>query len=169
MDIRKEFSKIYDQNINRIYRFNFLKVSSKEIAQDLTSEAFTRAWSSFAKATEDKTKVLNWTAFLYQIARNLVIDHYREKGQFQIVSAAYVADPAINLEEKAILSSDAQQIKEAIKDLGQEQQEVVLMRHVEGLSFKEIGEILGKPEGTVRVISHRAIESLKIALSKEKA
>ncbi len=130
----------------------------------MTSETFTKAWAKCIEAQSEKRKaqsIQNWTAFLYQIARNLVIDHYREKSQFQVVSAAYVADPTAGLEEKAILSSDANQIKEAIKGLGQEQQEVILMRHVDGLSFKEIGEILGKPEGTIRVINHRALITLR--------
>ena len=57
---QKQFSKIYDQYISRIYRFVFLRVNSVDIAQDLTSETFTRAWSSFAKASEEKDKAQVW-------------------------------------------------------------------------------------------------------------
>ena len=163
---QKKFSKIYDQYINRIYRFVFLRVNSAETAQDLTSETFTKAWERF-KAKNPKSEVENWVAFLYQIARNLVTDFYREKGKIQIVSASYVADPGINLEEKAILSSDMSQVKEALSKLGEEQQEIIIWRYLDGLSNKEIASILGKPEGTVRVIIHRALEALRQVLSEK--
>ena len=165
---QKQFSKIYDQYISRIYRFVFLRVNSVDIAQDLTSETFTRAWSSFAKASEEKDRVKNWVGFLYQIARNLVTDFYREKGKVQIISASYspfLTDPSIGLEEKAFLSSEADQIKAVLSKLGEEQQEVIIWRYLEGLSNKEIAKILDKPEGTVRVIIHRSLEFLRKELS----
>ncbi|PIU15604.1 RNA polymerase subunit sigma-70, partial [bacterium (Candidatus Gribaldobacteria) CG08_land_8_20_14_0_20_39_15] len=71
-NLRKKFSKIYDQYINKIYRFIFLKVNSQEIAQDLTSETFLRGWESFKEKNEE---IENIQAFLYRIARNLVTDH----------------------------------------------------------------------------------------------
>jgi len=163
-DSQKKFSKIYDQYISRIYRFVFLRVNSRDIAQDLTSETFTRAWDKFKD--NSGTEVKNWVGFLYQIARNLVTDFYREKGKVQIISASYVADPAMGLEEKAFLSSEADQIKAVLSKLGEEQQEVIIWRYLEGLSNKEIAKILDKPEGTVRVIVHRALEALRQELSK---
>ena len=161
---QKKFSKIYDQYISRIYRFVFLRVNSRDIAQDLTSETFTRAWSKFKDNSGSKVK--NWLGFLYQIARNLVTDFYREKGKVQIISASYVADPAMGLEEKAFLSSEVDQVKAVLSELGQEQQEVIIWRYLDGLSTKEISQILDKPEGTVRVIIHRAMEALRQELSK---
>jgi len=163
---QKQFSKIYDQYISRIYRFVFLRVNSRDIAQDLTSETFTRAWDKFKDNSGPKVK--NWLGFLYQIARNLVTDFYREKGKVQIISASYaptLTDPGIGLEEKAFLSSEADQIKAVLSKLGEEQQEVIIWRYLEGLSNKEIAKILDKPEGTVRVIIHRALETLRKELS----
>lgn len=164
---QKEFSKIYDQYIAKIYRFIFLKVNSQETAQDLTSETFTRAWSKFNDNQDPNPKVRNWQAFLYQIARNLLTDFYREKGKFQIISASAVAEPAadLNLEEKAILGSDMEQVRIGLAKLGEEQQEIIIWRYLDGLSNKEIAEILNKPEGTVRVIVHRALEALRQALA----
>ncbi|KKW08240.1 MAG: RNA polymerase, sigma-24 subunit, ECF subfamily [Candidatus Kaiserbacteria bacterium GW2011_GWA2_49_19] len=165
--LQKEFSRIYDQYIGKIYRFVFLRVNSTEAAQDLTSETFVRAWDRF-KTGGSGPKVKNWAAFLYQIARNLVTDFYREKGKIQIVSASYVADPnpALDLENRAFLNSDVEQIKEALSRLGEEHQEVIIWRYLDGLSNKEIAEILDKPEGTVRVIIHRALEALRQELGE---
>ncbi len=156
---QKKFSKIYDQYISRIYRFVFLRVNSRDIAQDLTSETFTRAWDKFKGNSGSEVK--NWLGFLYQIARNLVTDFYREQGKVQIISASYVADPAMGLEEKAFLSSEADQIKAALSKLGEEQQEVIIWRYLDGLSNKEIALILAKSEGTVRVIIHRALKEVR--------
>lgn len=160
---QKNFSKIYDQYISRIYRFVYLRVNSKDIAQDITSETFTRAWNKF-RTDNPESKVKNWAGFLYQIARNLITDFYRERARVQIISASYASvltDPAIGLEEKAFLSSEVEQIRSALSQLGQEQQEVVIWRYLDNLSIKEIASILDKPEGTVRVIIHRALEALR--------
>ncbi|MDP3093138.1 MAG: sigma-70 family RNA polymerase sigma factor [bacterium] len=165
-NLQNRFSKIYDQYISRIYRFIFLRVNSTETAQDLTSETFVRAWDRF-RAGNPKPEIKNWAAFLYQIARNLVIDFYREKSKIQIVSASYVADPGMNLEEKAILNSDMGQVKLALSKLGEEQQEVIIWRYLDGLSVKEIALILGKPEGTIRVITHRAMAALREQMNNE--
>jgi RNA polymerase sigma-70 factor (ECF subfamily) len=160
---QKEFSKIYDQYIGKIYRFIFLKVNSQETAQDLTSETFTRAWSKFNDSQDPSPKVQNWQAFLYQIARNLLADFYRENDKFQVISASSVADPIadVDLEEKAILGSDMEQVRAGLAKIGEEQQEVIIWRYLDGLSTKEIAEILGKPEGTIRVILHRALATLR--------
>lgn len=163
--LQKEFGKLYDQYVGKIYRFVFLRVNSTETAQDLTSETFVRAWDRF-KAGSSRPKVENWAAFLYQIARNLVIDFYREKGEIQTISASYVADPnpALNLEERAFFNSDMEQVKKSLSQLGEEHQEVIIWRYLDGLSNKEIAEILDKPEVTVRVIIHRALEALRKTL-----
>ena len=79
--LRKQFSHIFDKHIDKIYRFIFLKVNSQDVAQDLTSETFLRCWEKYRQNQE---RIENINAFLYQIARILVIDHYREKGKNQV-------------------------------------------------------------------------------------
>ncbi len=111
---RKEFGKIYDKYIDKIYRFIFLKVSSQDIAQDLCSETFLKGWESFKTQ-----KIDNPQAFLYRIAHNLIVDHYREKGRTNIISAEYasIPDPRAGFEEKVALNSDLSQIKAALTKL----------------------------------------------------
>lgn len=156
---RKIFSDIYDKYIDKIYRFVFLKVSSPEIAQDLTSEVFLRGWEVF----KERKDIKNPPAFLYQIARNLVIDHYREKGKVRVISAEYtqITDPRVNLEEKAVLSSDLDTVRLAIANLNEDYQTVIIWRYLDDLSVPEIAKILDKSEGAVRVSLHRALKSLK--------
>lgn len=158
--IQKIFSQIYDQYIDKIYRFIFLKVNSQEIAEDLSSETFLRCWEKFK---DKKEKIENPQAFLYQIARNLITDHYRDKARTQFVStdSVTISDPKTDIEEKSLASSDLDTIRTALGKLKQEYQEVVILHYIEDLSVTEIAETLNKSEGAVRVTLHRALKTLK--------
>lgn len=156
---RKAFSQIYDQCVDKIYRFIFLKVSSQEIAQDLCSETFLKGWQAFNRNKE----IDNPQAFLYQIARNLIIDHYREKGRVQTISADCVSitDPRVDLEEETKANSDLDTIKAVLANLKDEYQEVVIWHYIDDLSIAEIAKMLNKSEGAVRVTLHRALKAVK--------
>lgn len=156
---QKKFSKIYDKWVNKIYRFVFLKVNSQETAEDLTSQVFVKSWRKFKKGE----KIDNFSAYLYQIARTEIADHYRERAKFQIVPATvdYVVDPNPGLEEKSKLNSDLKIIKKALQGLKEEYQNVVIWRYLDGFSTKEIAKMMEKPEGTIRVMVHRALKELR--------
>ena len=165
-NVRKIFSKIYDEYIGKIYRFIFLKVNSQEVAEDLTSETFLKGWESFR---ENHQNIENPTAFLYQIARNLVIDFYREKGKTRSIPAENVKiiDPRINIEEKAALNSDLEQIRANLASLKEDYQEVIIWHYLDDLSVPEIAKILDRPEGTVRVMLHRGLNALRESINSE--
>ena len=157
---QKVFSQIYDQCIDKIYRFIFLKVNSQEVAEDLTSETFLRGWRSFKNGSQE---INNPNAFLYQIARNLVVDFYREKGKNPIISAenVLITDPKVNLEETALFNSDAATVRRAIAGLKEDYQNIIILHYLNDLSCSEISKIVDKPEGTIRVNLHRALKALK--------
>lgn len=157
-DKRKEFSAIYDKYIEKIYRFVYLKVSSKEVAQDLSSEAFIRGWEMF-----NREKIDNPQAFLYRIARNLVIDHYREKGRTKFVSVddLPIIDPSASLEDKMAQKSEIEQIKTRIADLKDDYQNVIIWHYLDDLPIGEVARLLDRSEDATRVLLHRALDSLK--------
>ena len=177
------FGEIYDKYVDKIYRFIFLKVNSQEIAEDITSETFLRGWEAFLNqnspekplqdATEqvdpapDNPEIENMQAFLYQIARNLVTDFYREKGKTQLVSTENVGiiDYRFNLEEKMTLKSDLEQVRATLTSLKEDYQEVIILHYINDLSISEIAKTLNKPEGTIRVTLHRGLKELKKLLS----
>ena len=144
---RKVFSKIYDQYIDKIYRFIFLKVNSQEIAQDLTSETFLRSWETFNEKNEE---IENIQAFLYRVARNLVTDHYREKARNQVVSAEFapIIDPKQDLEEKSLFNSDIDTVKIALADLKEDYQNVIIWHYLDDLPIQEVSEMMGRTEET---------------------
>ncbi len=157
---RKEFGKIYDQYINKIYRFIFVKVESREAAQDLCSETFLKCWEYYK---DNPAKIENISAFLYRVARNLVTDHYRAKGRTQTVSPEFVAiaDPEPGLEEKAIFNSDLNNVKLALANLKDEYQNAIAWYYIDDLPIKEVASLMDKSEDATRVTIHRALKALK--------
>ncbi len=162
----KKFAKIYDKHIDKIYRFIFFKTGSKELAEDLTSQVFTKGWKKFKL---QGAEIKNMSAYLFQIARAEVANHYRETSKFQIVSAESVeiVDEREGLEASQDIQLIGQDIQKALGQLEEESQNILIWHYVEGLSFKEIGEFLNRPEGTVRVMAHRALKELKEAMTAE--
>ncbi len=166
-NINEQFSLIYDQYIDKIYRFVYLKVNSQEIAEDITSKVFLKGFEAYKnqyQTPNTQHPIQNPGAFLYQIARNAVVDHYREKGRTPVVSAdasPEIADPGESAQEKAILSADINTIKKSIKKLKQEHQDIIIWHYLEDMPIASIGKLLDKPAGTVRVMLHRGLKELK--------
>ena len=127
---------------------------------------FLKGWEAF-----QSKEVLNPSAFLYQIARNTVIDHYREKGKTKTVSADIVpeiVDPSIGLQERAILSSEFEEVKLAIQNLKQDYQDIIICHYIDDMKVPEIAEVMGKPSGTVRVMLYRGLKALKKEMEAKK-
>lgn len=158
-DLHKQFSKIYDQYVDKIYRFIFIKVNSEDIAKDICSETFMKGWLAF----QNEKKIDNIRAFLYQIARNLVTDYYRQRGRTQVVSADFVpiVDPREDLEKKSFINSDLERVKASLVNLKEDYQNVIIWYYIDGVSVPEIAKNLGRSEGTTRVLIHRALKALK--------
>ena len=160
----EKFKKMYDQYIDKIYRFVFLKVSSQETAEDICSEAFTRVWQSLNKGNN----IENPQAFAYQIARNLIADYYRQNSKLKFVSTENckeIEDNQPNLEEKSLLMSDINSVKLALNNIKPEYQDVILCHYLDDLSVPELAKMMDKPQGTIRVMLHRGLKELKKELS----
>jgi len=160
---KKLFSQIYDTYINKIYKFVFLKVNSQEIAEDLTSEAFSRTWVVFKEKQDD---IKNVRAFLYKTANNLVIDHYRKKAKINTMSVGNhnilgIADPKQDLERNILIDSDMEVVRHALLNLKKDYQNIVIWHYLEDLSITEISELLNRSESATRVLLHRALKALK--------
>jgi len=158
-DLNKEFIKIYDENIEKIYRFVFLKVGSQEAAEDLSSQVFVKGWDKFRTG---KGEIQNPSAYLFQIARNEIADYYR-KRKFNTVSIEdyQLSDPNLKVEQDFSQKSDLEIIKAKLTSLSEDHQNVLILRYLNDFSIKEIAKILEKQEGAVRVMIHRAIQELK--------
>ena len=113
-EINQYFSEIYDQYVTKIYRFIYLKVSTQEIAEDLSSEVFLRLYRHVQK---NNPTIENAQAFLYQIARNVVADHYRGR-KVTVVSiektTIEIEDIGEKTRERAEVSLEMDRIRQAL-------------------------------------------------------
>lgn len=160
-DIKEQFGHIYDEYIEKIYRFVYLKVNSVEMAEDISAKVFLKGWENYKV---NYNSIQNIGAFLYQIARNSVIDYYRDKDRTKVVSSDYqmqIIDSGTNIHEKAALNEDMAIIKSAIQKLKKDYQDVIIWHYLEDMSIADISEILNKPAGTVRVMIHRGLKFIK--------
>ena len=160
-EIDQYFNQVYDQYVNKIYRFIYLKVSLVETAEDLSSEVFLRLYRHIQK---NNPVIENPQAFVYQIARNVIADHYRSK-KITVVSiektTIEIEDIQERTREQGEVSLEMDRIKEAIAKLQGDYQHLIIWRYVDELTVPEIAQITGKTEENVRVGVHRAIQALK--------
>jgi RNA polymerase sigma-70 factor (ECF subfamily) len=161
----KEFIDFYKANIDKVFRFVYFKVDNAETAKDLTSQAFLKCWQSNGK------EIKNPRAFVYRTARNQVIDFYRQKSK-KPVSLDELKEKGIEIAQSSFvfkieLNFDLENLKKALQRIKSDYSEIIIWHYVDDLSTKEIAEILKKKENNVRVLLHRALETLKKEVNKE--
>ncbi|MEK7630035.1 MAG: sigma-70 family RNA polymerase sigma factor [Patescibacteria group bacterium] len=156
----KAFGELYDTYMPRIYRFIFLKVKRKQDAEDLSHQVFLSAWQNIQSY---EFRGFPFSSWLYRIAGNAVIDYYRtwkNNASLDNMPEDYFSEnPELAKNVDAVM--DIQFVKTFLHKLESDQQNVLIMKFVDDLSNKEIAEALGKKEGAVRVIQHRALKQLK--------
>jgi RNA polymerase sigma-70 factor (ECF subfamily) len=156
--LQTQFLSAFDAYNDAIFRFCALKVSTREVAQDITQEVFMRYWQSLRKG-----EVLqNERAFLYTIARNLVIDWYRKKKEtsLDVIMEAgidFAGDGPKSITDQA----EAQEVLAVIGQLEEDDREVLLLRFVEGFSPKEIAEFRKESANVISVRIHRALKKVQ--------
>lgn len=141
--------KFYDKILNYIY----YKIGNITDAEDLTSEVFIKMVKMI------KTQNGDFEAWLYKIAQNKVIDYYRKKHCKKEINSLEDYEIPTPMEDSDPFIKD--DIMKAISILTEEQQEVIILRFIEGYKIGEISKILGKSEESIKSLQFRAIQSLK--------
>lgn len=162
------FGRLYDRYVTHIYRFVYLKLPSRETAEDVTSETFLRFWQ-YVQQNQD---IRNVRALLYRLARNLVVDHYRTRDKTAPLPLVTESDPFTSSDVDTALSdrnrqseiieakADLSLILDKIGRLKEDFRDVLTLRLVDGLNYTDIALVLDKAPGNVRVIYHRALKAL---------
>lgn len=156
---REAFAVLYDKYVEQIYRHVAHKVPTPDDAQDITQEVFIRVWRAIPRYRKGEALFVSW---LLVIARNLIVDFYRSRKKNAVLEderepASTQGGPESEVE--ALFSR--RDLKKAISKLKGPQQKVIEMRFIDGFSYEEISRAIGKSEGAVRVIQHRALLELK--------
>ena len=158
------FGQLYDACVDRVYRFIYFRVSDQSTAEDLTSQVFLKAWQNFDRYRPNGP-ILAW---LYAIARNTVIDHYRTfKQTVPLDDAVPVAAQDDKLDDQVELQFEMSSLQESLKNLTEEQQEVLLLKFIAEYETDQIARKMGKSEGAVRALQMRALQALAKVMEKE--
>lgn len=152
------FGTLYDTFVRDIYRFVYYKTHHKEIAEDLTSQVFMKAFEKIGTYNEKKGGFRTW---LYQIARNTVIDHYRSEKETKSIEDAWDVVSADDTSALADKNLQIEQVKKYLQLLKSEQRDIVIMRLWQDMSYKEIAEILGKSEASCKMSFSRSLKELQ--------
>lgn len=158
------FSVLYGYYQDAIYRYIFVRIGNAVEAEDLTEDVFVRAWEALPKYRPTQHPFKSW---LYRIAHNLIVDHHRKRRPVDLVDEELQPNPAmVSLPEEIVeLNQEAHVLATAIQRLDEEEQLVIILRFVEGMSHREVAEIIGKSEAASRVIQHRALAALNKQLT----
>lgn len=162
------FGALYDRHVAAIYRYVYYRVRDDAEAEDLTSDVFMRALKAMPRY-EPRQAFLAW---LYRIARNAVIDRARKGNRqvsFEDALAHPGADQVVVPDAEILAHSDNETLRAALAKLTPLQQEVVVLRFLEGYSTQEIARLVGKREGTIRGIQFRAIGALRQMMPSREA
>jgi RNA polymerase sigma-70 factor (ECF subfamily) len=163
------FVAIYEQYQPSIYTYIFYRVGDGMLADDLTADVFVRLVDKIRSFTPGERPLLAW---LYTIAHNLVVDHYRHNGRTHCLpldemSENLAADEASQPAQTAEQHLTQDWLRESLRRLTEAQRQVILLKFVEGKSNAEVAALLGKDEGAIKSLQHRALAALSRALEED--
>lgn len=152
------YGKIYQKYFQKIYRYCQFNTENTELAKDICQESFVKAW----KKIKDFSTEGEWSmqAFLFAIARNLIIDHSRRKKELAIEKFEELPDK-IDLYEDIDRKDEIKKIRTALSKLDEQDQQIVILRYFEDMSSQDVAQILGIKDGALRVRTYRVMQKLK--------
>ncbi len=154
----EEFVSLYDSYIDKIYRFVYFKTHHKETAEDLVSETFLKALENIHSFNPAKGKFSSW---IYQIARNTVVDHYRSFKRNSNVEDIWDLSDNSDIARDADLNLQLGKVKIYLKELSPRHREIITLRLWQELSYEEIAEITGSSKEASKMMFSRAIKELR--------
>ena len=161
------FGSLYDRYVDIVYRYVYYRVGNQSLTEDMVSETFLRA---LRRITSFTWQGRDFGAWLVTIARNLIADHYKSSRYKVEVTTGEIldADRATDGPENEVLDSMTNvTLLEAVKMLGAEQQECIVLRFLQGFSVTETALAMGKTDGAIKALQYRAVQSLKRLLPAE--
>ncbi len=162
---QQAFTQLYEEHFDRIYRYVALRIGNKIEAEDITQQVFLKALQSISSF---RWKGIPFSAWLFRIAHNQVVDYLRKKTKQATVpideaKISSSSNPQLLVEQ----SLDIEQLLSATKRLTEAQREVLSLRFTSELSIAQVAKIMGKSQGAVKALQHSAIVGLRKVLSVE--
>ncbi|MGH7936062.1 MAG: RNA polymerase sigma factor [Chthoniobacterales bacterium] len=173
-DFEQQFRDAFERHSDELFRHCSMRIADRERALELTQEAFLRAWDYAQRGNE----IREIRPFLYRTLRHLIIDEYRKVKEQSLEAMVegreggevedFMPPDESNTLEAAMDRFDGKRALVTLKTLPDAYREVLLLRYVDGLSPKEIAEMLGESENVVSVRVHRGLKKLRDLLEEEK-
>lgn len=161
---RNAFGEFYEQLLDRVFRYVVYRVGNQQDAEDLVEEVFVKAWEALHRS---RTVPDNPEAWIYRIAHNAVIDYHRtRKSHASIDALPSLTDRMRTPEEQAVAAGEVEQLAQALRKLPPIYQQVLVCRFIQGMSHREVAEVLGTNENHVRVLQHRALKRLRAVFAE---
>lgn len=155
------FAGLYEQYLPKVFRYISYRVANIHTAEDLTSVVFEKALTRFASYSSEKAAFSTW---IFSIARNTVIDHYRMSHKEQTLQLDNLPDPASDKpspEEEAVRAEELQKLHSCLAQLPQQEQEIISLKFGGEMNNRQIAVMLGLGESNVGTIIYRAVRKLR--------
>ena len=153
---------LYERYFDRIYNYVYARLGRVEDAEDLAIDTMTRSLTRLDLFHDQGVAFSSW---VYRIAHNATIDHYRRQGKMRLVSLEQATLPqSADPSELAMEQLSNEDLRAALRDLTDEQQQVLILRFFQDLTAAQVAGIMGKSVGAVQALQHRALGSLERAL-----
>jgi RNA polymerase sigma-70 factor (ECF subfamily) len=158
--------ELYRRHANAIFRYVYYRVGDQAVAEDVVGDVFERALEGLPSYQDTGRPFEAW---LYRIAHARVVDHYRRQGRRHVapLTEGLPADGETDPHQLAAFQDDVRRAWEAVSHLTEDQQQVISLRFIAGFSTAEVARLLGKTEGAVKALQHRALASLRRLLEIE--
>jgi RNA polymerase sigma-70 factor (ECF subfamily) len=156
------FQALYETYLDIVYRYVYYKVGNGHLAEDLTQQIFLKAWEAIHRYQWRELPFQHW---LLRLARNAVIDYYRAVRPANPTLLDPIGE-GIDPEAELTHGEMVQMLQDAVRQLPEEQREVIVLRFIEQMPHAEVARHLGKSTATVRVIQHRALQALRRLLDQ---
>lgn len=162
------WSVIYAQYYPRVYAFLMARVRDSMLAEDLAADVFVNALRAIASYEE---RGLTLAAWLYRIAHNRLIDYYRRNGSrpgtsLDEIEADGNPEP-VSQASTVTASHERIDLQQAMQHLSADQQQVIHLRFVEGMTSDQVAKIMSKSQGAVKILQHRALKMLQGLLRQD--
>jgi RNA polymerase sigma-70 factor, ECF subfamily len=154
------FGKLYDRYVDMVFRFIYFRVNDRALAEDFTSETFLRALRRISTISYQGRDIGAW---FITIARNIVLDHLKSaRHRLELTTADTLEgkEHVASTEEAVLDVLQSERLMQAVAQLGDEQRECVMLRFVHGLSVSETAGVMGKNDGAIKALQHRAVRKL---------
>jgi len=163
---REVFASCYEEYMPRVYRYIHYRVSDIPLAEDLTSAVFVKALNGFKRYRADRASFFTW---LMTIARNIVIDHYREQSRRKNVpleEAKEIADGAETPEQEAVHQEELRRLRHCVAGLSPQEQEIISCKFGAEMNNRQIAGLINLSDSNVGTMLFRAVRKLRDCFRK---